>query len=82
MTVKEAVLLVLITYYPKIKNWRVEQAHQQHKMSGTARLRELRNKYGLEYKFNRRLNEYEIQTPYEKLLEINEIVKVKPKRKR
>lgn len=67
ISVKKAVLKVLINYYPKVKNHAVEKAHPKHKMSGLQRLRELRAKGVVQYEFDKQSNTYLIHTPIQKL---------------
>lgn len=50
MTVKEAVLKVILKHYPKVKNHLIHRAHPKHPLSGGQRLRDLRYE-GVEYEF-------------------------------
>lgn len=67
ISVKKAVLMVLINEYPKVKNYAVEKAHPKHCMSGLQRLRELRAEGVVEYEFDKQTNSYLIHTPIKSL---------------
>ena len=62
-TVKQAVLEVIIKYYPKVPNHKIAFAHPNHKLSGTQRFRELK----LKHRFDCKENLYYIYTPFSKL---------------
>lgn len=63
MTVKQAVIEIIIAYYPRVKNIKIERAHPEHPMSGLQRLRELRSKHGIQYRFDNKTNEYIFESP-------------------
>jgi len=66
MTVKDAVLKVIIAHYPRVKNNILEQAHPKHLMSGLQRMREIRKQAGAVYPFDRETNTYDFsETPIE-----------------
>ena len=64
MTVEQAVLGVLISYLSRgikrVPVFEVEQAHEKHRLSGRARLRGLRVKGLVSYKYCSDDNTYEI----------------------
>lgn len=61
-TVKQAVLEVIIKYYPKVPNYKIATAHPEHPMSGLQRLRELSARKEVFYYFDRATNNYRILT--------------------
>ncbi len=66
MTVEQAVLGLIISYLERgmkrVPVWQVEQAHEAHQLSGRARIRGLRNKGLVEYKYCADDNTYEIMS--------------------
>lgn len=69
-TVKQAVLEVIVKYYPHVKNHLIHNACPQHPFSSGQRLRELR-KLGVVYTFDKETNTYNFSdTPQELLREL------------
>lgn len=71
MTVEQAVLKVIIEHVSRgemrIKNCLIETAHPQHSLSGRARLRGLRGRGLVQYKFHDTDNTYEIFSTIQEL---------------
>ncbi len=71
MTVEQAVLKVIIDHVVRgerrIKNCLIETAHPQHNLSGRARLRGLRGRGLVKYKFCDEDNTYEIYSTLQEL---------------
>lgn len=71
MTVEQAVLKVIIEHVSrgekKIRNCLIETAHPQHNLSGRARLRGLRGRGLVRYKFHDEDNTYEIYSTLQEL---------------
>ena len=78
MTVEQAVLRVLIDHVSKgekrVKNYLIESAHPQHYLSGRARLRGLRKRGLVSYKFCEEDNTYLIYSTLKELEDAWEIL--------